>query len=514
MRLYVHGMSMVLIAGAGPTGLVLAYWLARRGVRLHLIDKAAEPGTTSRAIAVQARTLELYRQLGLAADAVERGIEFKAVNLWVRGEQRARGEVGEMGRGLSPYPFLLSLPQDVHERLLIDRLRDLSVEVERGTELLGYQDSGQTVRARVRRRDGSEAELEADYLVGCDGARSTVRHALGASFQGGTYERTFYVADAALQGPVANQELHIALDEADFLAVFPMKGQGHARLVGTVRREAEDQPDPKWEDVSASVLKRLRLTVDRINWFSTYRVHHRVADRFRRNRVFLAGDAAHIHSPAGGQGMNTGIGDAVNLAWKLAEVLRGAAHESLLDTYEPERIAFARRLVATTDTAFSFATRDGPIARGVRLQLAPRLVPRLLARPRVRRFLFRTISQILVRYRESTLSDGRAGAVHGGDRLPWVAGLDNFAPLTSLGWQVHVYGDVATELAEGCAARALPLHRFEWVPEAGQAGLQRNALYLLRPDGYVALADPDASTARLDRYLASRRIAPRKQETG
>ncbi|HEY8206679.1 MAG TPA: FAD-dependent oxidoreductase [Myxococcaceae bacterium] len=502
--------SAVLITGAGPTGLVLAYWLARRGVRVRLIDKTAEAGTTSRAVAVQARTLELYRQLGLAAAVVEQGLQFKALNLWARGERVGHFEVGEIGRGLSPYPYILSFPQDLHERLLIDRLRAIGVEVERNTELLGYQDTGPAVRARIRRKDGQEEEIEADYLAGCDGARSTVRHGLGATFHGGTYERTFYVADAVMRGPAADQELHIALDDADFLAVFPMKGEGRVRLIGTVKRESEDQPDPTWEDISPIAIQRLRLTVDRVNWFSTYRVHHRVTDRFRRGRVFLAGDAAHIHSPAGGQGMNTGIGDAVNLAWKLAEVLGGSANESLLDTYEPERIAFARRLVATTDAAFSFATREGRIARAVRLGIAPRVVPRLFSRPRVRRFLFRTASQIRVRYRQSALSEGSAGAVHGGDRLPWVAGLDNFAPLASLGWQVHVYGGASPALADRCSARSLPLHRFEWGPGAEDAGLRRDALYLLRPDGYVALADPGASVTNLERYLENRGLAPRR----
>src|SRR6185295_8736616 len=391
----------VLIAGAGPTGLVLAHWLSRAGVRLRLIDKAAEPGTTSRALGVQARTLELYRQLGLDEVAVSAGTPFKGINLWVRGQHVGHVEIGDMGVGLSPYPYMLTLPQDLHERLLIDQLRPLGVEVERGVDLLGYEETADRVRARVRRPDGSEEEIEAAYLAGCDGARSKVRHAMGATFEGGTYERMFYVADVEMHGPMDNHELHVALDEADLIAVFPMKGDHKARLIGTVRQEAGERPDPTWEDVSPSVLERLRLTVDRVNWFSTYRVHHRVTDRFRRGRVFLAGDAAHIHSPAGGQGMNTGIGDAVNLAWKLAEVLQGSANESLLDSYEPERIAFARRLVATTDAAFSFATREGRIARAVRLGIAPRVIPRLFSQPRVRRLMFRTVSQIRVRYRQS-----------------------------------------------------------------------------------------------------------------
>ena len=169
----------------------------------------------------------------------------------------------------------------------------------------------------------------------------------------------------------------------------------------------------------------MRIDVERVNWFSTYQVHHRVADRFRSGRAFLLGDAAHIHSPVGGQGMNTGIGDAVNLAWKLAAVLRERAGVSMLDTYEPERIAFARRLVATTDQAFTGVSSSSVTARTLRLHLVPALLPRLLTLQAVRRLAFRTISQTAINYRGSALSEGRAGRVHGGDRLPW-APLDTW----------------------------------------------------------------------------------------
>ena len=188
-----------------------------------------------------------------------------------------------------------------------------------------------------------------------------------------------------------------------------------------MREEAEHQHENlSWNDVSKRVIEWMRIDVERVNWFSTYRVHHRVADHFRKGRAFLLGDAAHIHSPVGGQGMNTGIGDAVNLAWKLAAVLHGRADASLLDSYEPERIAFARRLVATTDRAFTGVTSPGAIARRVRLHIVPLLIPLLFKFATVRRFMFRTISQTAVNYRGSSLSEGRAGAVHGGDRLPWV----------------------------------------------------------------------------------------------
>ncbi len=503
----------VLIAGAGPTGLVLALWLHRLGVAVRIIDKTAEPGTTSRALAVHARTLELYRQLGLAREVVERGLKFAAINLWARGEHTARIVFMDIGEGLSPYPFVLMFSQDEHEKLLIEHLRRAGVEVERRTELLGFEDAGDRVVARLQREDGVREDCTAAYLAGCDGARSKAREVLGVGFPGGTYERVFYVADVELHGPTSNHELHVALDDADFLAVFPMEGANAARLIGAVKRESEGlQRDLAWEDVSPKLVERMKIFVDRIHWFSTYRVHHRVAQHFGRGRVFLLGDAAHIHSPVGGQGMNTGIGDAINLAWKLAAVLQRRAGATLLESYEPERIAFARRLVATTDRAFTFATRDGALARFVRLDAVPRILPMLLAPRAVRQFMFRTISQILVNYRHGPLSEGRAGSVHGGDRLPWVqpangSDADNFAPLESLEWQVHVYGEPAPGLSARCTARGLALHTFAWQENAGAAGLARNAAYLVRPDGYVALADGSASGEVLDGYIDARGLS-------
>jgi FAD binding domain len=210
--------------------------------------------------------------------------------------------------------------------------------------------------------------------------------------------------------------------------------------------------------------------------------------------------------------MNTGIGDAVNLSWKLAAVVRGMADPALLDTYEPERIAFARRLVATTDRAFTAVTSPGALARTLRLRVAPVLVSTLTSFAVVRRLLFRTVSQTLVNYRGSALSEGRAGTVHGGDRLPWVKiaagdGGDNFAPLAALKWQVHVYGEPGPSVRAACDERRLPLHAFAWDQAMAARGLQRDALYLVRPDGYVALAAAGDDGARLKSYLDSRRLA-------
>jgi 2-polyprenyl-6-methoxyphenol hydroxylase-like FAD-dependent oxidoreductase len=492
--------SDVLIAGAGPTGLILALWLTRLGVSVRIVDKIGEPGTSSRALGVQARTLELYAQVDLADALIERGHPFVAANLWVSAKRVARVPFGTMGEGISRYPYMLIFPQDEHERLLIERLAALGVRIERPVELTGFEDRGERVVVRLRKPDGTEETSEAAYLVGCDGARSRVRDVLNAGFPGGTYEHVFYVADAIGNGQAMNQELHVALDSSDFLAIFPMKGAGHARLIGTVKDTSASAGRPlEWSDVSRTVLDRLGITVERINWFSTYHVHHRIAAHFRAGRVFLAGDAGHIHSPVGGQGMNTGLGDAMNLAWKLAAVLQHRAGLRLLETYEPERIAFARRLVATTDRAFQVVTSESATARFVRTRVVPRLMPIVFSFRAMQRFMFRTISQTAIQYRESALSSGAAGKVAAGDRLPWIAaddgGDDNYASLRALDWQVHVYGSASVPIAAACASAGLPLRAFAWRASMGAAGFARDAAYLVRPDGYVGWAGGGTNAA-------------------
>jgi 2-polyprenyl-6-methoxyphenol hydroxylase-like FAD-dependent oxidoreductase len=505
--------SEVLIVGAGPTGLVLAIWLAKQGVGVRIVDKAAGPGTTSRALAVQARTLELYQQADLTAAIISRGHRVPAANLWARGERVAHIAFETIGEGLTPYPFLEIYPQDEHEGLLIEALTRLGVRVERPVELMDLKDDGTTVAARLQGPAG-ETQHEAAYLCGCDGARSRVREIIGSGFPGGTYQQVFYVADVEASGAPIDGELHVDLDESDFLAIFPLAGPGRARLVGTVRGERAARAETlAFGDVSERAIRNLKLTVDRVNWFSTYRVHHRVTEHFRRGRAFLLGDAAHIHSPAGGQGMNTGIGDAINLAWKLAMVIAGRAPDRLLDSYAAERVPFAKRLVATTDRIFSFATASGPLADLLRVRLAPALISRAASIERVRGYAFRTVSQITLNYRGGPLSAGAAGATRGGDRLPWVRldDGDNFAPLSAAGWQAHVYGAASDGLVDWCHGRGVALRTFPWREAFGAAGLSRDAAYLIRPDAYVALADPAASPDTLAAYARDRGLvfAPR-----
>jgi 2-polyprenyl-6-methoxyphenol hydroxylase-like FAD-dependent oxidoreductase len=501
--------SSVLIIGAGPTGLVLALWLTKLNVKVRIVDKTAEPGTTSRALAVHARTLELYRQLDLADHIVARGHEVPAVALWVKGTLEARVSFADIGADITSFSFLEILPQDEHERFLVERLAAFGVRVERRTELLDFQDQGERIIARLCGPSGDEETCEAAYIAGCDGASSTVRRMMGTGFPGGTYQQIFYVADVEAAGPAIDGNLHVDLDEADFLAIFPLAGPGRARLIGTVRDERAEHADTlKFQDVSTRAINNLKLEVRKVNWFSTYHVHHRVTEHFRKGRAFLLGDAAHIHSPAGGQGMNTGIGDAINLAWKLSTVLDGRAHDQLFDSYEVERIGFARRLVATTDRVFTLATAEGRLADILRTRIVPVVIPTLAKFKAWREFMFRTVSQVTINYRHCALSQGRAGDVEGGDRLPWVRvdGLDNYDSLKSLSWQVHIYGTPRPEVVAWCTSHHVPLHAFGWRKEYATAGFVRDGLYLLRPDTYVGLADASGAADVLERYFAERQI--------
>ena len=483
-------MTDVLIAGAGPTGLALGLWLARAGVAVRIIDKADAPGETSRAIAVQARTLEYYRMLGIADAVVAAGVRTEAATVHTDGDIVARLPLGDFGKGLSAYSFVLFFPQDAHERLLGEALRQYGVEVERGVELVEFSQTDDGVDASVTGAAGA-VTIGAKYLCGADGAHSTVRHTLGIGFSGATSDTEFFVADVEMAGATDGIGLNICFEPAGFGLYMPVRGGNSIRFIGVVPPQLQQRPDLKFGDVGGAYVARTRLQQRRVNWFSRYRISHRVADRFASGRVFLLGDAGHIHSPAGGQGMNTGLGDAVNLGWKLADVLRGRATPALLDSYEPERRAFALTLVRTTDRVFNLvAGRNWP-AQVIRRVAIPYLIPQLMRFGAMRRTMFSLLSQIRVSYRDGPLGGDDHGRLRAGDRLPWVeaAGTDNFATLDG-DWQVQVYGgaaggeDAGGEIA-GFRTVMLPFGR-----EAQRAGLESAMCYLLRPDGHVGLIAP------------------------
>ncbi len=416
----------VLIVGAGPTGLMLANQLGRRGVRTMIIDRHAGPSLQTRALGVQARTMEIYSKLGIVDRALELGKRGTGANIWAQGRKMARVPLGEAGKDLTPYPFIFILGQDDNERIMGDRLRDWDLSVQWNTELVGLdQESGQ-VTASLKQPDGSIRKITAAWVAGCDGARSAVRELNGITFPGAAYEHVFFVADTEVLGSMVPDEVNVYLWKQGFHLFFPMRGKDHWRVVGIVPQALRNKDDVTFEDVVPSVRGEAGagLSFKACTWFSTYRIHHRSASRFRDRRCFLLGDAAHIHSPVGAQGMNTGLQDAYNLGWKLALVVKGQAAPALLDTYEEERIPVARRLLNTTDRAFRLVVSDNWLAGILRTQILARVAALALGQNRIQQVAFRVVSQIGIHYRNSALSVSAKNPPHGapraGDRFPWL----------------------------------------------------------------------------------------------
>ncbi|MGA0609413.1 FAD-dependent oxidoreductase [Caldimonas sp. KR1-144] len=506
----------VLIVGAGPTGLMLACQLARRGIRPLIIDRHAGPAQQTRALGVQARTLEIYRHLGIAERAVALGKRGTGANLWAEGRRTARIPLGEAGADLSAFPFILILGQDDNERLLGERLAELGVSVQWNTELEKIEQGPRDAIATLRDPHGERRLVAAQWIAGCDGARSAVRALNGIDFPGAPYEHVFFVADLTARGPMVPDEVNVYLWQDGFHLFFPMRGEDHWRLVGILPAALRGRDDVAFEDVAPSVRDEAgtALSVSECRWFSTYRIHHRHAARFRAGRSFLLGDAAHIHSPVGAQGMNTGLQDAYNLAWKLAAVLRDGADEGLLDTYEAERLPIAQRLLATTDQAFRVAVTDNRVAGLLRTEVIARLAAFAMRRPRVQSLAFRTVSQIGIHYRSSPLSETAerwpAQAPRAGDRFPWLKLVlrpggeveDLYARRDDTRWTLILAGQSAP-------AEAAPEWQVIALPDApandaalARARIPRTSCFLLRPDGHIGWCAARFHAPAVARYLA------------
>lgn len=400
----------VLVVGAGPTGLTLAGELLRHRVQVRLIDKALEqPADHSRALAIQARTLELFDRMGVVDEVHRRGRVTNAVNVLAANGKRGRLTLRAFEQLVSPYPELLMLPQHETEDILATRLAQLGGRIERGVELTGVSASPEGVVATLTTPQRTES-LRAEWVVGCDGAHSFVRRAAGIPFEGETYDDQCMVGDLVVRWELADNEVYICPSRSGIAVAFPIPGEHRFRVV-LILPKAKEAPEggtrgplelPEFE-AHLKALWQVPLTIERAASVVRYRLHHRVVPRMREGRLLIAGDAAHIHSPAGGQGMNTGIQDAYNLAWKLAAVVHRRAGGELIDSYGAERLPVARKLVSFTDRLFGAAAAHGPVTAALRAY-APRLVGVALALEPVQRKAVGFLSQLNIRYRHSPLS--------------------------------------------------------------------------------------------------------------
>jgi 2-polyprenyl-6-methoxyphenol hydroxylase-like FAD-dependent oxidoreductase len=404
----------VLVIGAGPTGLVLAAQLLARGIRTRIIDKGAGPVPQSRALGVHARTLEVLDVMGLADAFIERGHRVRRYRVHAR--QRSIF-VLDMARNGSPYGFTLHLPQHETETLLRARVQELGGIIEQGVELTRFIEDGNAVYATLRDLAGHESEARSGYLVGCDGAHSRVRHKLGLAFEGQPYPQDFLLADVALDGAGREDEIQMFF-RPDGLPLICLPMPAHRWRVVMPNAGDRGGQRPSLEEIQDLVDQRAprRLVVSDPVWLASFRCHLRSTPTYRRGRILLAGDAVHIHSPAGGQGMNTGIMDAHNLAWKLALVADSHASERLLDTYEQERRPAAGSVLGLSDSIIRWSTMSHPVKRALR----DAFIPAITSLPAVQERAAGRLSQISVAYPSSPLSqpDRARRGPRPGERVP------------------------------------------------------------------------------------------------
>ncbi|MGH7298706.1 MAG: FAD-dependent monooxygenase [Polyangiaceae bacterium] len=540
----------VLVVGAGPVGLAMGCELTRRGVAVRVIDACAQPTDKSKALGVQARTLEALASMGIADRFVDQGRKIHGVNAYADGARIVHVSLDDID---SPFSYTLSLPQADTERLLAEHLAELGGSVEREVTLTGLRQDADGVTATLQHAGGRVESARLAWLVGCDGAHSATRHALGLPFEGVAYDEAFVLGDVRIAWELPDDETHAFIAKDGLIAALPLP-RGKWRLVGDA-----DLPAPTVDDLARLLLERgaPKAQISDAGWVAPFRIHRRIVPRYREGRVFLAGDAAHIHSPVGGQGMNTGIQDAHNLGWKLALVAAGHAPTSLLDSYDPERRPIAAATLQGTDLATKVITLRNPVAREVRNRLAPMLSSLEVVQKR----MLSQASEIAVGYRGSPIVDehrssvARAtvgtrvgekptladwvsfgGAPHPGDRAPdvevndttTVHGLlrhtrstlllfdgaaptpEGYANLADIArrvrerWASHVESWIVVprrsrppELADDervlLDARALVHRRY---------GGGSECLYLVRPDGYVGFRSQPASWAALEEHLS------------
>ncbi len=510
----------VLIVGAGPTGLSLATQLVRYGVQFVIVERNEGVTPFSKAIGVQARTLEIYEQIDLARPAVEQGAVAGKIRLLAGGEMRAELDVSQIGEGLSAYPYMLLLEQSKNEQLLYDYLQRAGKGVIWETTLESFSQDSSLVTATVKSGDGPSRVIEAKYLVGCDGSKSLTRHTLGLKFEGSTVERMFFVADVAIDWKFSHDALHGCLSRDSLLAFFPLKGDKRYRIVGTFPEEfAKDEGDVLYEEIEARIKEEAKVDLDiqDVFWFSTYKVHTRHVNKFSEGRCFLAGDSAHIHTPAGGQGMNTGIQDGYNLAWKLALMLQGEAQETLLDSYNEERLENAKNLTRSTDRMFQFLAGSEWFLAFLRTSVLPSIAKYMLGLDSVKHVIFPTISQIGINYRHGSLSE-HAGdenySVKAGDRLPYflIDGVSVYDRLRQPKFHLLVFAGNSSGAGNSEAAGdGHALERYgDWIdthaivlePHISRIfDTSESFTVLLRPDNYIGFIASGTSANGLHIYL-------------
>ena len=543
-----------LIVGAGPTGLALAAQLRWFGVPFRIVERSFDRTTESRALVVQARTLEILDSLRLADATLAHGRTSTRVVIHLGARPVASVQFGEGGAEDTRYPFILFISQAETERILVEHLAESGVVIERGVELVGFEPFDRSVECRLRHPDGHEEHVRAAYLVGCDGAHSSVRRNARFSFQGGSYPQDFVLGDVEAEGPLEQGAINSFVGDGSAAIFFPLGSPAIWRVIALaaqgegVRHNGKGPDEPPSDSLTLEELQSVvaiptegSVAVRDPVWLSHFRLHHRQIAHYRRGPVFLAGDAAHIHSPVGGQGMNTGIQDAWNLGWKLALTIRGKATEDLLESYHSERWPVGRTLLRYTDRIFSVFVRvmsAGPVASRVRRVVVARLLPHLFVPNRLRSAAFGFVSELRINYRRSpAVAEGHPrlrGGARAGDRLPDAGVTLDGQPIplqravvgpnlslllcgdpgawdgAALSRLVETYGGLIK--LHRLARQAFPTTLVDDGRAFALLGVRDQAQFLVRPDGYIAFrcggSNLDALAGYLSRWLSSPQSPP------
>ncbi|MDB5116075.1 MAG: hypothetical protein JWQ79_1567 [Mucilaginibacter sp.] len=518
--------TKVLIVGAGPSGLMMAAQLLRYGVQPIIIDSKHGPTDQSKALAVQARSLEIYQQMGVIDRIINGGKQAGGVSFTEDGKELASLTMLNVGEGETKFPFIHLYQQSKNERLLLDFLTQNCCPVYWDTTLLSVKQTAK--QAEVQLQTGTETiTLTCDWIAGADGAHSVVRKQLQVPFNGDTYAHEFYLADVELDNErLTGNQVQLYLSKKGFAGFFPMPENNCFRIIGNLPEGIEPKEALQIEEILPYLneVSAMAIRVVHIKWFTTYRLHHRMAGSFRQQRCFLVGDAAHIHSPVGGQGMNTGLQDAYNLAWKLAGVINGQLKEAVLDTYAAERMPVAKGLLETTDKIFKIIMSTGWLTMLFKQWIMPRILKYIWSKENLRVVFFRRVSQIFINYRHSAISLHLSEAKHvkAGDRLPYLKVFDEKKQeetdlhewCSKPGFTLIVLGklkeiDLFTLAKWITQNYGAGLNFFYLPPSAKNAGVfkkfeikegKRKAL-IVRPDMHIGLLNDVVDIDMMDNYL-------------
>jgi len=504
----------VLIAGAGPTGLMLANLLSLWDISFCLVEKKPNLSKESKAFNLHARSLEIFDQLDITEKALQKGDNDIKVHILKNGKVAATLGLNNFLPGETPHPYMLILPQDITEYLLYDSLDDQKNRVLWQHQLIEFDQTDTGIEASIIDSNEKEVKCKAKYIIGCDGAGSRVRKQAGITYEGKTHSSTFYLADAEIRWNYTHGDVYFSLAKDHITAFFPFREKNQYRIFNFLNRAVNKSEGEKLtrDDIQMIVDSNPshNISVLKPEWTSVFKIHSRLPDFFQKRRVLLAGDAASAHSPAGGQGMNTGLQDSYNLAWKLALVLNGKAGERLLGTYHKERFKIAENLHKTTDRFFSLMTMDSFIAGLFRSKIFPSLFKFLTAIGSIRKRALRRFSQIAIHYRFSSLNTNHStggfkrNAPKAGDRFPYVRFMlnnqptdtfrllayDRFTAIIATPEEVH---DGVESLKKQLERIPVPVRTFV-IPAAGGGidfhkalGVKKEALFIIRPDGHIGL---------------------------